>query len=318
MKAGEASGFLLLRKEEGITSYQSLNWVKKALGAGKVGHTGTLDKFASGLLLVLAGRAVKLTPWFSGCDKWYEGTIRLGEETDTLDPEGKVVARGEVPSREALEAALPQFRGPLSQTPPAYSAIHIGGVRASRLARSGVAVEMKERAVSIYALELLSYEPPLASIRVHCSKGAYIRALARDLARAAGSRGFLQSLTRTAVAGFPLSGVPDLPPPSAEDPPGAAWEAALRSALRPIDGGALEALGLPRVLVDGAVAGRMLRGVPLGILIREGGLVPPEDSPAAGVFREPGGGAAPGEGFLGIIEQKPGRPWSYGYVYADL
>jgi tRNA pseudouridine55 synthase len=265
----------------------------------------------------LAGRAVKLTPWFSGCDKWYEGTLRFGEETDTLDPEGQVIARGEVPSREALEAVLPRFRGDISQTPPAYSAVHIGGERASRLARSGAAVEMKARAVSIYALELLSYEPPLASIRVHCSKGTYIRSLARDLALAAGSRGFLRSLRRTAVAGFRLSEAPELPPPSAEDPPGAAWKEALRSSLRPIDGAALEALGLPRVLVDDASAGKMLRGFPLGARIREGGLVPPEapgeggpGTLAAGVFR------SGGEAFLGIIEQKPGGAWSYGYVSA--
>ncbi|MDR2029779.1 MAG: tRNA pseudouridine(55) synthase TruB, partial [Treponema sp.] len=208
MRAPEASaektGLLLLNKSPGLTSFESLYLVKKALATPKVGHTGTLDKFASGLLLVLVGRALKLCPWFSGCDKRYEAVIRFGVETDTLDPEGSPVARGEAPSPAALEAAMALFRGELLQTPPAYSAVHVGGERAYKLARSGRAVEMRQRPVTIYGLELSSYDPPLASIRVHCSAGTYIRSLARDIALAAGSRGHLSALNRTQVAGFKL------------------------------------------------------------------------------------------------------------------
>ncbi|MDR3160470.1 MAG: tRNA pseudouridine(55) synthase TruB [Spirochaetaceae bacterium] len=311
MKADEPSGFLLLRKEEGITSFQSLHWVKKALSTGKVGHTGTLDKFAAGLLLVLAGRAVKLTPWFSGCDKWYEGIVRFGEETDTLDPEGRVIARGEVPARDALEAALPRFRGTIAQTPPAYSAVRIGGERASRLARSGVAVEMKERAVSIYALELLSYEPPLASIRVHCSKGTYIRSLARDIALEAGSRAHLVSLERTGSALFRLE---DAVAPENLD----------IGALKPISSGIFRALGLAVVEADGETAAELARGRAL--------------APLLGRLRFPGGAEFPAPertgdavnainavntvgvfdknaGFLAVLTRENGR-WVYGYVYA--
>jgi tRNA pseudouridine55 synthase len=322
MTPNEAAGVLLLNKSPGFTSFESLNPVKKALATRKAGHTGTLDKFASGLLVVLAGWALKLSPWFDRCDKRYRGTIRFGVETDTLDGEGRPVATAEPPGREALEEALEQFRGDIMQAPPAYSAIHINGRRAYELARSGAAPEMHKRPVTIYELELCSYAPPLAELELRCSKGVYVRSLARDLALAAGSRGFLQALTRTAVAGFRLSEAPELPPPAAGDPPGAAWEAALRSALRPVDAAALEALGIPRVLVDDAVAGRMLRGAPLGALIREGAFVPPERAPdeagtcAAGLFRSRGAGR--GADFLGIIEQKPGGPWSYGYVYAGV
>jgi tRNA pseudouridine55 synthase len=124
------SGLLILNKKPGVTSFEALGVVKRSLGTGKVGHTGTLDKFAQGLLLVLAGRALKLSSWFTHCDKRYRGTIHFGVETDTLDPEGVITGEAAVPSRENLEQALCRFRGEIMQTPPAYSAIHINGKRA--------------------------------------------------------------------------------------------------------------------------------------------------------------------------------------------
>jgi tRNA pseudouridine55 synthase len=309
---------LLLNKAPGLTSFQSLEGVKKALATPRVGHTGTLDKFASGLLLVLAGRAVKLTPWFSGCDKQYEGTVRFGVETDTLDPEGLPVAHGEIPSKEALEEVLPRFRGDILQTPPVYSAIHLGGQRASRLAREGKPVEMKERPVTIYALELRSYEPPRAFIHVHCSRGTYIRSLARDIALAAGSRGHLEALTRTRVAGFSLSQAAALSAAAPE-------RELFYRALKPLTPGIFEALGLPAVFVDDAAAGQIVRGVPLERLIQEKQVLPPENSEgrAAGLFRSAPEFSGDG-GFLGVIEQRPngqadgrsGGRWAYGYVYA--
>jgi tRNA pseudouridine55 synthase len=289
---------LLLNKSPGLTSFQSLDPVKKALASTKLGHTGTLDKFASGLLLVLAGRAVKLNPWFSGCDKRYEGVIRFGVETDTLDGEGNPVAWGEAPSREALESALALFRGELLQAPPAYSAVHIGGERAYKLARSGQTVEPPRRPVTVYSLELRSYEPPLASIAVHCSSGTYIRSLARDIALAAGSRGHLIALNRTRIGGFLLA--------DAVDPP----------VLKPIDEGVFEALGLPRLSVDPETAEQMARGKPLDSLV-PGDAAGPEGEGngrnlAAGVFCL---GC-----LVGVIEKKPlpggGTGWRYGYVYA--
>jgi tRNA pseudouridine55 synthase len=314
------SGLLLLYKNPGLTSFESLNGVKKALGTKKVGHTGTLDKFASGLLLVLAGRALKLTPWFSNCDKRYEGVIRLGVETDTLDPEGAPVAEAAVPSREQLEAALPRFRGDILQTPPAYSAIHIDGQRAHKLARSGVMPEMAARPVSIYSLELKAYDPPLAHITVHCSKGVYILSLARDLALAAGSRGYLVSLERTQVAGFRAADAfsPDLS--GAGDSSGAGKT--LAHALGPINTGVFDALGLPWITVDEAIARKMVQGRSLEALIGDGFLTgpdnpgDPEKGVALGVFRA-GDGSAAGS-FVAVIEKQPGarNRWSYGYVHA--
>ena len=135
MSSSVKNGLLLLNKKPGVTSFDSLSNVKKAFATRKVGHTGTLDRFASGLLLVLVGRGVKLVPLFEDCVKEYTGTVFFGEETDTLDPEGSVIATGKVPSREEVEAVLSAFRGDILQEPPAYSAIHVNGRRAYELTR---------------------------------------------------------------------------------------------------------------------------------------------------------------------------------------
>ncbi|MDR0635612.1 MAG: tRNA pseudouridine(55) synthase TruB [Treponema sp.] len=287
----EVAGLLLLNKPAGLTSFTSLNRVKRAFSTGKVGHTGTLDKFAQGLLVALLGRAVKLTPWFSGCDKWYEGIIRLGLETDTLDPEGAPVAAAELPTREQLEAALPAFRGDILQEPPVYSALHIDGKRASALARSGETVSMRKRPVSIYALELLEYEPPLAHIRVHCSSGTYIRSLARDIALAAASRGHLVSLTRTAIAGFCLSDA------LVDDEP-----ASLQAAIRPIDTRVFAALKIPVLTVNDETARNMTQGKRLE------GFNANLNGDTLAVFRQD-------NSFVGIIE-RTSDTWRYGYMWS--
>ncbi|MDR2541927.1 MAG: tRNA pseudouridine(55) synthase TruB [Treponema sp.] len=201
------SGLILLNKKPGITSFDALRDIKRSLGTGKVGHTGTLDKFASGLLIVLVGKALKLSQWFTNCDKKYKGRICFGIETDTLDPEGSIIAKADLPTRELIEDVLKQFRGEIKQIPPVYSAIHINGKRASALAREGVTPEMKKRPVTIHEIELLSWDPPFADVFVHCSSGTYIRSLARDIALAAESRGYLIELERTQVAGFVLAEV---------------------------------------------------------------------------------------------------------------
>jgi tRNA pseudouridine55 synthase len=285
-------GLLLLHKQPGLTSFEALHEVKRALKTSKVGHTGTLDKFARGLLPVLAGRAVKLSPWFTHAGKQYRGTVHFGRETDTLDPEGRIVAEGPLPSRRAVEEALARFRGEILQAPPAYSAVHLGGRRASELARSGEAPEMKKRPVTIYRLELVSWEPPFAEIEVHCSSGAYIRSLARDLALAAGSRGCLAALTRTRFAGFDLSQAVS------------GGGEALAAALRPIDRAVIEALGLPALEISGPDLQNFIHGKPLSQVLAAAAA----PGPAAAVFC--------GGEFAGIVERRPGRDWTYGYVYA--
>ena len=194
----------LMDKEPGMTSFRSLSSVKKENRGLKVGHAGTLDSFASGLMIVLIGGATKLTPIFSSFDKEYIAEITFGKETDTLDPEGAVIAEAPVPSREVLEAVIPSFMGKQKQVPPVYSAVHVDGKRAYREARSGKDIEMPERDIEITALELLSYESGKAVIRTSVSKGTYIRSLARDIAKRASSRGYLTALRRLRIGPWSL------------------------------------------------------------------------------------------------------------------
>jgi tRNA pseudouridine55 synthase len=290
------SGIILLNKKSGVTSFQALGEIKRALGTGKVGHTGTLDKFASGLLVVLAGSALKLSRWFSHCDKKYKGRIHFGIETDTLDPEGKVIGEAKVPSREKVEQVLSQFTGNIMQAPPIFSAIHVNGQRASSLARSGQPPEMKKRPVGIYKLELLSWQPPFADIFVHCSSGTYIRALARDIAIAAGSRAHLCALTRTQVAGFKLE-------EESEE---------TANLLRPIDKNIIATLGLPWFEVAPQEAENLVHGKPL-VLVLEGKelfsqgeiLAEKADDFSAAVFS--------GETLAAVVE-KVGGKWKSGCV----
>jgi tRNA pseudouridine55 synthase len=195
-------GILLADKPAGLTSFQALAAVKRALGMGRVGHTGTLDRFASGLLVVTCGRATRLGALIEGLDKEYVARVCFGTGTDTLDPEGSVVAEGSVPDRDAVEAALPAFRGEILQVPPAYSAVHVGGRRAHELARSGRPVEPAARPVRIARLDLTAWEPPCAELVVTCSRGTYVRSIARDIAARLGTCAHVAALRRTRVGAF--------------------------------------------------------------------------------------------------------------------
>jgi len=198
------TSLLLLHKPIGVTSFSSLKPVKRFVDK-KTGHAGTLDRFAEGLMIVLTGAFTKLNPLCSGLDKRYIATISFGEETSTLDPEGKCIAEGPIPTRETIESVLDeQFIGEILQTPPEYSAVHIQGKRAYQLARAGESVDIPARTVFIHRLKILSWESPVLTVEVHCSKGTYIRSLARDIAIACGSRAHLIALKRTAIGPFSL------------------------------------------------------------------------------------------------------------------
>lgn len=200
-----SGGLILLDKPPGITSFNALNVLKKELGTGKVGHTGTLDKFADGLIVALYGKMTKLVPEFTGMDKEYIAAIQFGEETDTLDPEGDVVAIADPPLLNTIKIALPHFIGKIKQIPPQYSAIHINGKRAYEIARSGKEITMPSREVEIISFDIISFAESLLIARIQCSKGTYIRSLARDLAIECGSRAHLTALKRTKVGPFSIT-----------------------------------------------------------------------------------------------------------------
>ncbi|WP_020613613.1 tRNA pseudouridine(55) synthase TruB [Sediminispirochaeta bajacaliforniensis] len=198
-----SSGLILIDKPEGVTSFGALYPIKKRLGKGiKVGHTGTLDKFASGLLVVCAGSYTRLAGFITTEDKSYEATILFGSQTDTLDPEGRVIRQEPLPCRDKLFSVIHDFTGNILQKPPFFSALHVKGERAYKRALRGESVEMTPRHVTIHNLEIMAFDGKKAVIRVTCSKGTYIRSLARDIALAAGSCGYLLSLRRTQLGRF--------------------------------------------------------------------------------------------------------------------
>jgi tRNA pseudouridine55 synthase len=203
MTGAEASveGVLPIDKPAGPTSHDMVARARRALGTRRVGHTGTLDPFASGLLLLCIGRATRIAEYLSGMDKRYTAIVRLGVDTDTEDATGTVITEQDANSvtRSDVESALHAQRGRILQTPPAYSAKKVGGERSYRLAREGRAVDLEPVSVSIHHLEITYCAAPDVHLDITCSSGTYIRAIARDLGAALGVGAHLTALRRTAV-----------------------------------------------------------------------------------------------------------------------
>ena len=203
-------GWLILDKPVGLGSTQAVSAVKRALrtggyGKAKVGHGGTLDPLASGVLPIALGEATKITGRMLDADKAYDFTVRFGDETDTLDAEGPVIATSDVrPTLAEVEAVLPRFTGPISQVPPVYSALKVDGQRAYDLARKGEEVELKSRDVTVHTLDLVDFNGDSATFAARVSKGTYIRSLARDIAYALGTVGYVTMLRRTKAGPFSL------------------------------------------------------------------------------------------------------------------
>ena len=200
---GSDFSLLLMDKKEGVTSFSSLYPIKKEHKGEKVGHAGTLDKFASGLMVVFIGTATRLNPVFSSFGKKYRGRLKFGAETDTLDPEGNIVKESSyIPMLEEIEKILPTFIGKQLQTPPLYSALHVDGKRAYQIARKGEELEMKPREIEISSLDIVSYKDGILECETNVSKGTYIRSLARDIAYRLNTCGHLVSLRRLEVGHF--------------------------------------------------------------------------------------------------------------------
>ena len=199
-------GMVLADKPAGITSFGVVARVRRRLSEklgkkAKVGHTGTLDPFATGLMIIVTGKECRNAMNYSKLDKEYEAVIRLGQTSTTGDPEGELTNISDaIPTKEAIEAALEPFRGEITQRPPIFSAIKINGRRAYDLARKGEVVEMPERQVTIFSLELIDYSYPDIKVRVHVSSGTYIRTLAEDIGKVLGAGAYCSELRRTKVA----------------------------------------------------------------------------------------------------------------------
>lgn len=201
-------GILLIDKPAHMTSFGVVARIRRVLSknAGKklkVGHTGTLDPFATGLMILVIGKECKRAGVYSKLDKVYEATIILGQESTTGDPEGELTAVSDaVPKRDEIESIQPQFRGEIQQRPPIFSAIKINGQRAYKMARNGEEIEIPERSVTIHSLEIFDYTYPELKIRTHVSSGTYIRSLAVDIGKALGTGAYCRDLRRLSIANW--------------------------------------------------------------------------------------------------------------------
>lgn len=204
-------GIILIDKPAHMTSFGVVARLRRVLSrqAGKkvkVGHTGTLDPFATGLMIIVVGKECKNAGTYTKLDKVYEATFVLGQESTTGDPEGELTAVSDrQPTREELDAVIMQFTGEISQRPPVFSAIKIDGVRAYKLARDGQQIELPERRVMVYSLELLDYLYPNVTVRAHVSSGTYIRSLGVDMGRALRTGAYCTQLRRTAISDYNIT-----------------------------------------------------------------------------------------------------------------
>ena len=257
------SGFIVVDKPSGKTSHDIVDEVRRWFGTRRVGHLGTLDPQATGVLPLAIRAATKLIPFMDGASKGYDGTIVLGAETDTLDREGVILRRhsGSLPERAAVEAALAKFRGDIQQIPPMYSAVKKDGVPLHRLARRGEEVERDPKWVTIDELELTRFESPEVDVRVLCTSGTYVRVLAADLGEMLGCGAYLGGLRRTLSEPFSLDSAHTV-----EEFEAAVESGQAESMLIPM----AEALGFPIHIVSGEQLIRLRNGgdLPAGDLHR--------------------------------------------------
>jgi tRNA pseudouridine55 synthase len=253
-------GILVVAKPVGPTSHDIVGLIRRLSATKRVGHGGTLDPFASGVLPIFLGKATRLVEYHVGDRKRYRATVCFGASSTTDDLEGELTpSAGPVPSREAVETALGAFRGPIRQRPPDYSAIKVAGRRAYAMARAGQPIELQPREITIHAIDITSWddsdpERPVAVVDVECSAGTYVRSLARDLGAAVGNAAYLGALVRTASGHFGLDAAIDVETirAAAADAPDA-----LERLLLPVDAGLEE---LPRLSVDADTIAALVRG----------------------------------------------------------
>lgn len=244
-------GVLPVDKPEGPTSHDVVQVARRSLRERRIGHTGTLDPFASGLMLLCVGRATRIAEFLTGLDKSYEAVARLGCSTDTLDREGRVVAESEGwkdLDEDRLREALASFVGPIQQVPPQFSARKVEGEAMHRRARRGERVDLPPREVTIHELELLEVRLPDVRIRVRCSSGTYVRALARDLGDTLGVGAHLTDLRRTSVGAFGVERALAVDDLENEEAVASAWlsplEALAHLPLVRVDEAAMQALAM--------------------------------------------------------------------------
>ncbi len=309
-KGAPVHGWVIVDKPMGVTSTQVVGAVKRVFDAQKAGHAGTLDPMATGVVAVALGEATKTVPFAMDSEKTYRFTAHWGEARDSDDAEGQVTETSPVrPSREAIEAAIPAFTGPIVQIPPVYSAIKVQGERAYDLARDGEDVVLEPRTVEVYEARLVSQpDPDHAEFEMRCGKGTYVRAWVRDMARALGTVGHVSQLRRTRVGGFSVEdGI------ALETLRGFMHSPAAFEHLRPLST-ALD--GIPALAVTGPDAIRLRSGNPIllraNLFARLSEEAPDDDLQGLTVFLSTGDGEPVALAEIAQGELRPFRVFNFG------
>ena len=271
------SGFISVNKPSGITTYDIIRIIKKKTGLKKIGHAGTLDPFAEGVVIILLGQMTRLFDYFALLKKTYRGFAEFGKETDTQDITGTVINELPVPDISLIKSNIQYFTGVIKQKPPAYSAVHVNGIRAYELARKGIIPEIKEKNIHIYSLEANNYENNVLDFTVSCSSGTYIRTLASDLAQKCGSAAFLKRLLRISIGGFNID---DAVKPE---------EISENNIIKPETG--FKILGIPVFYIDNDNSKKIIQGKDLSYILKA------DDYPAGLISFFTGSGQ-----FLSLIE----------------
>ena len=252
-------GVININKPRGITSHDAVYKLRRITGLKKIGHTGTLDPMASGVLPILTGKGTKLSDYFIDNNKRYEATVELGVSTDSYDMEGRVVKTSDKRVSDVeINAAVSSFVGELEQIPPMYSAIKIGGKKLYQLARKGIEVERSARKITIFNIDVLNIDGKLLTVDISCSKGTYIRSLCNDIGELLGTGARLTALVRSAAGCFKLEDSVELADLTAEN---------FAGFVRPMD----SFFDYPKIIVDGLDLLRTLNGTPLKASIGEQG-----------------------------------------------
>lgn len=273
--ANHGHGVLVVDKPKGPTSFDVVAVVRRALGESRVGHTGTLDPMATGVLPLCIGEATRVVQFLTAADKAYEAELKLGVTTDTLDAEGKVLETSPVPAIDAakLEAVLEKFRGTYPQTPPMYSAVKVGGKRLYELARQGEEVERAAREVTVHTLSLEDFTADTLRLKVKCSKGFFVRTLAAEIGAALGCGAHLTALRRTQSGAFSLAQAVSLSVVQAEGKAVLSRQVPVEAALSDLPALAVTAAEAAKVLHGGAVETASRLEGPFRVLGPDGALL---------------------------------------------
>ena len=241
-----ASGFFSINKPSGISTFDLIRIIKKKTGIKKLGHAGTLYPFAEGVVVILVGQMTRIFDFFSLLPKTYRGFAEFGKKTDTLDITGKIIETALLPDITTISENINSFKGEIKQRPPAYSAVHVNGVRAYELARKGLQPDLMEKTITIHSIDINSYQNNILDFELTCSSGTYIRVFADDLAKKCNSAAYLTKLIRKSIGSFTLDNAVN------------AEKITLENLIQPREG--FDILDIPVFNVDNELGAKILNG----------------------------------------------------------